>query len=592
MPQVAQATLSPPPPPDRLNAASPPVPPGSVPDYTSPSFTPASNGSSRLPDGGSPHAGRSPVASEEDHGVSRSYQAGGGSLGERRQRDLSLNQMPPRSGSPASVRNNGEVPNFSLPRSPSDRNAAARQRADQMDGRSSPSLQNPPPRDASLKQSTSSSSRGFGIGLGVGPVGGASGSSSPTPAAGSGGSMAPPPVPGASSSLSPSLGVPTSRAERRRSINPGLSFNMDPQNSTFSAEPRQSPRAASPLRPSFHDVQSELMGKSPTSPTFVAPGVEGFPFRRGSPSSAAGAIMGSSSAQSLSPDTQSFQNSFLSGPAARTGSPGGQARRSPPVHGRISSPSAPANLSLRGTEPPVSPSSRDLAALSQRNGSTPRLVAPSLPAMSFSLSDPDFANILNSMDEPGAKAGATGSSNKGSPVRMHESAEPAISLDESPPVSPALEGITRSPGSVDMLASASAGSNERKGSLDPINGLMASGSRSRSHSASGARLASAGNALPAPQFLRSRQQSAESVLSSTSRGDPNSAFGLLADIVAGAGASGTSAEGGERAVEVDVGILSRVLVEIGEMRQDMSDLRTKYSGAKVSFPGRYMGSCR
>jgi hypothetical protein len=172
--------------------------------------------------------------------------------------------------------------------------------------------------------------------------------------------------------------------------------------------------------------------------------------------------------------------------------------------------------------------------------STPRLVAPDLPPMSFSLSDPDFASILNDMD-------------KTSP---NEAAAPATAPSAS---NSQNSFITKSP-QMDHLASAA-------GETDPLD---VNGSRPPpSRSSSAARLA-------APQMLQSRQTSTESINSGVSRFDPGSALQALVEVVA------ASKTAGNDKVQIDSMLLANIVSETEDLREQIAGLKSKYSGAKVS----------
>lgn len=162
--------------------------------------------------------------------------------------------------------------------------------------------------------------------------------------------------------------------------------------------------------------------------------------------------------------------------------------------------------------------------------------------MSFSLSDPDFASILNDMDKTSPKdalskvAGAAG--------------HPKASSSQS-------SFITKSP-QMDQLASAAA---PRDGETTPpatVNGLPSSSSR-----------------LNLPQLLRNRQTSAESTSSFVSRFNNDSALAALVEMVASAKHANNDK------VQIDLMLLANVVSETEDLRDQISGLRSKYTGAKV-----------
>lgn len=202
----------------------------------------------------------------------------------------------------------------------------------------------------------------------------------------------------------------------------------------------------------------------------------------------------------------------------------------------------------------------------QASSSTPKLIAPNLPTMSFSLSDPDFALILNGINQspvatPGEKQAdpvvpaptvdTTSNINTvPAPTSRNE-----IDLDDTPPASPTTTDIpvSRSP-------PASVSSHFRS-------------TASRDTSPGKTRLSP--NTFSAP-ILRTRQPSAESTQSIPGRLGPDSAFSEVVGMVADA------KHGNREKVEVDVKVLSGVVAEIEELKDVISGLRNKYTGAKVS----------
>ena len=102
----------------------------------------------------------------------------------------------------------------------------------------------------------------------------------------------------------------------------------------------------------------------------------------------------------------------------------------------------------------------------------------------------------------------------------------------------------------------------------------ASGSRSRSPSRS--RLSP--NDSMSPRYLRTRQTSAESSVSVSSRLGPDSAFSTLAEMIA------TAKHTQQESVTVDLSLLSSMLSEAEDLKDTLASLNRKYTGAKVGRP--------
>lgn len=465
----------------------------------------------------------SPVASSEN----------GSSM--PRSRDLSVDQQlnVSRSASPSNGGKRSGSPLPPLPQSPSDMTLNFSQAQVQARG-PSPVIPGPGQSQAQSQSQTqspaltnspsSSSQKGgsnTGIGLGVGPVG---------------------------------LSVPTSKADKRRSINPGMSFNMDSSNSTYAygAEPRLSPLPPSPLRASFTDApRGSLDSRRPPPSPSTGAGAAGdsFPFR---------ATDGQTGGSGPPPRKSSLDPSQLTngplGPRAR-----GPSTAPVPYESRLGGGGG-------GTQPlNVKTKDKGSSGLSTTGGSgsnsTPEIGAPALPTMSFSLSD-DFASILGGMDGTGSGTAGSGSTDR----QLH--AEPVS--DESPPVSP-LPGQSNSNMSTSMTRSPMVGSLS---SVTLAAGMPPAGlGRSASPSSSRDRLEPG----PSAPFLRSRQASAESTYSLSGRLGQDSAFGQVVSIVAEA------KHNGKEKVEVDLGLLSGIVGEVEELRDALSGLKSKYTGVKVSL---------
>lgn len=337
------------------------------------------------------------------------------------------------------------------------------------------------------------------------------------------------------------LGVPTTKAERRRSINPGMSFNIDPQNSTFAAEPRMSPLPPSPLRASFTDLQAEQQPRSPASPSPLQGGADGFPFKVPGPGRSnaprADASPGASRKNGQSSDRESPATDGVSPlPAAKV----------------VSTVNGPDGISVN----------------------TPKIQPPTIRPMSFSLSDPDFASILKQIDKDDQNMDDGQISPRAiGPTTRPDSANVANggSRPTSPthlPVSSSSPSLARSPQMAE-LASAVAVENE--------NVARASASSS-SRSPSRTRLSpnAAGGAAHAPQLLRTRQHSTESTGSISSRLAAESSFAQAVETIAQA------KHNGKETVPVDVTLLNGLVMEMEDMKEIIVSLKSKYTGAKVS----------
>ena len=341
------------------------------------------------------------------------------------------------------------------------------------------------------------------------------------------------------------LGVPTTKAERRRSINPGMSFNIDPQNSTFAAEPRMSPLPPSPLRASFTDLQAEQQPRSPASPSPLQAGAEGFPFKLSAP-------VGSGTPRADDSPALAHASSLADQSSSR-GSPAVQrASVLPDVKG------APESADLDGV-----------------NLNTPKIQPPTIRPMSFSLSDPDFALILNHMDKDHQHVDAESVSPKASGSTIQHNGADGVYGDSQPtspshlPISTSSPSLARSPQMAE-LASAVAVENET---------IMRASASSSSRSPSRTRLSpsAAGGAGHTPQLLRTRQHSAESTASISSRLAAESSFAQVVEMIAQA------KHNGKENVPVDVALLNGLVMEMEDMKEIIVALKSKYTGAKVSL---------
>jgi hypothetical protein len=396
-----------------------------------------------------------------------------------RSRELSVDGRPPRSVSPA-AREASEIQLAPVLSSPSEPAFPRSNSAENGSGSRArvPSLGSPTlAASQSLGTAPLQVNKNQNAGLGVGPVG---------------------------------LTVPGNKADRRRSINPGMTFNMDAANGTFAVEPRLSPLPPSPLRASFTDLKAGQGPRTPTSPSQTS-GTTAFPFPHPAP------------APAPAPALHVRQDSGNAPP--RTSSLPEQLTKSRSQH-----------------FPQPQPHSPIVAQSKDADETTPRLTAPDLPPLTFSISDADFASILNDMDKtsPGEAKGQTASGPSGS-----------ISQNSFITKSPQMDQLASVAGEADTL--------EVNGSRPPP---------SRSSSAS---------RLAAPQLLQSRQTSAESINSSASRFEAGSALHALAEHVAAAKSASNDK------IQIDALLLANIVSETEDLRDQVAGLKSKYSGAKVSL---------
>lgn len=168
------------------------------------------------------------------------------------------------------------------------------------------------------------------------------------------------------------LGVPTSKADKRRSMNPGMMFNFHQQQPESQVEHSGS----APSSISSTATEGYLAGRSSTLPpsplrsSFTDVGPEAFPSRTASPTPRSGSRLHPDAGQRL----QSRSDGSLQGDET-TGS--------------------------FAAGPPRSSSLTDTSARQDgsSSGAAPQIKVPALPSLNFSLSDPDFALLLN--DDPG-----------------------------------------------------------------------------------------------------------------------------------------------------------------------------------------------
>lgn len=337
----------------------------------------------------------------------------------------------------------------------------------------------------------------------------------------------------------PGLGVPTSKAEKRRSISPGMTFNLDAQNSTFT-EQRLGIHPPSPLRSSFTDGSGAVSNeqrpvRSPVSPSPTPSGNHTFPFKDGFES---GAKLQQAQAQATGQLSRS--GSVNEAPARTSSLPEHLANRakSDEHFGLETHSSQPDSAELVPGPSKAQPIG---------DTPTPQLHAPALPNMSFSLSDPDFAVILSNMDQSPQK------------IKTGEKIKPEVEIPSggSTPPSPVISSpsLARSP-TLDMLSAIES---------DPQ-------SRSQQGHLTRSRLSPNDSS---PHMLNKRQASADSSFSVRSRLGEGS-FERLVELLAGAKFRE------EESVNVDVGLLSGIIKEVEDLKEAMVSLKSRYTGAKVS----------
>lgn len=404
-----------------------------------------------------------------------------------RTHDLQLSTNRERSASPASRQRPENLP---LPASPADGTFGS-----QIPGHSrsqtAPTGQTP---------GASQSRTNPNIGLGMGPVG---------------------------------LNVPTSKQDRRKSINPGLSFNIDPVNGTFTSENRLSPHPPSPLREAFTALAiGELGPRSPSSPTPSNHAGDGFPFQKLTLSNVAAPLQ----TDSLSNLPKRAAQDYTSEPPPRKSSLAEQGKRSDvenePIHERYeqikSSPQDEQSVSLNDHD----------------EIRTPRILEPNLSPVTFSLSDPDFADLLQRID-------------RGTPDKTDVYGHISHSTDG--PISPSSDPASPRKASPTV---------DRSPQMDLLGVTDISGVRSADQSPARTRL----SPLDGAPVVR-RQPSSESTASITVGGEM-AAFALLQSIVAK-----SKQEGLENAA-VPVATLVGLVDEMEEVRQALLGLQNKYSGVK------------
>ncbi|WVQ84309.1 hypothetical protein IAT38_006461 [Cryptococcus sp. DSM 104549] len=378
------------------------------------------------------------------------------------------------------------------------------------------------------------------------------------------------------------LNVPsTSKAERRRSINPGMTFNMDSQNNTFSADPRGA-HPPSPLRASF-DAQGQAQRpgsangvgqtrplRSPTSPSPAGtPTNERFPFKDGAGSG--GQLQQAQAQARLLQQQQQHQ------PPPRTSSLDQLSNRTRLVPPRVEEEGVPRSSgeTFGGLAPALpgkqgSGSGGQLGDGAGGGGAqgakrTPRLNAPDLPPMSFSLSDPDFAVILNNMDEQPESGGSGGEQSAATMSRM--------SVGSAATIRPVID----IPAEDDSAPSSPMGGTSPSLARSPTMDALAAESDPPSRSSSRSRLSPNDPppyhpGHPHPGLAR-RQASADSAISVRSKFG-NGSFERIVEVVAEA------EHKREENVTLGVAVLRGFMKEFEELNEKFGRLDSKYTGAK------------
>ncbi|GMK59982.1 hypothetical protein CspeluHIS016_0901990 [Cutaneotrichosporon spelunceum] len=335
------------------------------------------------------------------------------------------------------------------------------------------------------------------------------------------------------------LSVPTSRAEKRRSINPGLSFSKDQAASPFTPEPR----APSPLRASFNELQegpavppdgNALTTGSPT-PTPASHG-------RALSASTSPTLICSPHLRSQSPAEKSPDLSAKSSPKSETTS-GTRAQTTAETTPKSSEPSQDGHRSPSAFKSSILPHERKDSHVSINGDALlPRIDAPGLlPTMSFSLSDPDFAVLLNEMEMP---EGSKGSLKK---ARTPETGSAQVSDTED------------------------AAGSELSRSLNTDSVVTANGEAT---TALGARTLLSPKDATSPTNTLRRRGSKDSILSV--RMERDSSFQALAELVAGLKPDD------DNKVSIDYLLLTEAIREHNVLKEAADTLKAKYTGAKRS----------
>ncbi|BEI86941.1 hypothetical protein CcaverHIS002_0702870 [Cutaneotrichosporon cavernicola] len=343
------------------------------------------------------------------------------------------------------------------------------------------------------------------------------------------------------------LSVPTSRAEKRRSINPGLSFNMDQAASAFTPEPR----VPSPLRGSFSEPQEDSVlspdGNAPTTgPPTPTPASQG---RVQSPGTSPTLIstpqlLPHSPTAMATPAGHTPDLSAKSSPKSETTSGTRAQTATAETTPKSSEPSQDGHKSPSAFKPSVLPPERKDSHMSTNgDAALPRIDAPGLlPTMSFSLSDPDFAVLLNEMETP------EGSKALPKKARTPESGSAQVSDGDD-----AAGGAMSRNLNMDSLVTAANGE-----AITP----------------SSSRTLLSPNDQPSPVDTLRRRGSKDSILSV--RMERDSSFQALAALVAGLKPDD------DNRVSIDYSLLIEAIREHSALKEAADTLKAKYTGAKRS----------
>lgn len=359
------------------------------------------------------------------------------------------------------------------------------------------------------------------------------------------------------------LNVPTSRADKRRSVNPGFSLaaavnSYSGEQSMEQSKPvnpsadsgRLSPHPPSPLRASFTDFSTDAahaLDGQPTMRTAVSPSPAG----RRSPRPA---------------ETASPQQSS-GGPPRSSSLADSLNIQSAPARRQLDSPVATETSSPATIRPP------DVGNSPGQQGNYPKIDAPTLPAMHFSLSDPDFAHLLRDSDGSPVKKGVPGQNDVGSAK--------ATSYENAAGAS-APSSVTKSP--LQALQTSRSNHAERPGSA-PSSPLSAtSPTFSTSHLKNGGDGERDAHLPFKTDVFRSssgstvhRLESHESGTSVGGHNYPESVLPVLQALLAKAG----GAEEGQ--VQIDLLTVHKAVREIEHLTDSAADFRQKYIGAKVGL---------
>lgn len=245
------------------------------------------------------------------------------------------------------------------------------------------------------------------------------------------------------------LSVPTPKASKRRSINPGMTFNMDAHNATFAAEPR----ASSPLRAANDDAQQQRIVSGSPAPGTPSQDPKD---RAASP---VPPLIGTPNAQSTP---------VVEAATVPNGSGADEKENKDPQ----------SKLDVKGKKGELDGSASDhedrAAAAAAADGDAtkqgPRIDAPALPTMSFSLSDPDFAVLLKEMESSPKKKGSvvpevvtsSGSPNPQAPSDLEDANSAPMSRSPNMNLSAAANGQDKSLLSPSNVSGLPGGSTHRR----------------------------------------------------------------------------------------------------------------------------------